>query len=157
MRTKIAGLALACGLSMAGMAQAGIYTDDLSRCLVRSATADDQKMLMGWIFAMFTSSPTVAAMSKVTPAEREASDRRTADLMQRLIYTDCHKETVDALKYEGSAAFEASFSMLGQVAVRALFSDPATRTELQKFGTYFDQQKQKALFAEAGLPPASEK
>lgn len=139
------------GTALPVPASAGIYTDDMTRCLVRATAGPDQEVLMRWIFTIFAASPVTGNLANVTPAQRDASHEAAARLMQRLVLVDCKTETVAALKYEGSSAFEASFGALGQVAVRGLMTDPSVGAEMQRFATHIDAQKMEALLAEAGL------
>ena len=140
-------------------ASAGIYTDDLSRCLVKSASEDDKTVLMKWVFGLMSASPAVGPMVSITPEQRKALNKQGAALFERLIITDCHKEAVAAIKFEGDNALETSFGVLGQVAVRGLMTAPAVNAELETFASYFDKDKLKALGEEAdptGTPaPAS--
>jgi hypothetical protein len=142
----------------APMAFAGPYTDDLSKCLVRSSSDTDKVILVKWIFALLTLNPAVKSLSSVTDDQRQALDKDGALLMQRLILTDCHDETVAALKNEGMEAAQSSFQVLGQVAGRSLFSDPAVQKGMQGFMQYIDQDKWSAISKEAGVPvPATAK
>lgn len=151
----LAVAALGLAVSLGTPVSAGIYTDDLSRCLVRSTSQADQAVLMRWIFAMFSASPVVSSMTNATDEQRKAADKQSADLFQRLVLVDCHSEAVNGLKFEGGAAFEVSFTTLGQVAVRGLMVDPKVGAEMQRFGSYFDEQKLQALRSEAGILPSS--
>lgn len=153
MKTKwIAAAAAALAMGCATGAQAGIYTDDLSRCLVAKTTEQDKNQLVRWIFTIFAMNPAVKDIVNLTPAQREQYNRGGADLLQRLLIDDCHKETVAAIKYEGSAAMGASFQVLGQVAARGLMTDPSVLEGLQSLTTYLDKSRWTALAKEAGTP-----
>jgi hypothetical protein len=141
----------------AARASAGVYTDDLTKCLVRSADAGDQTRLMQWMFALIALNPAVRPNAAITPPQREAFDRQAAALMQRLLTVDCRKETVAALKYEGSSAIEASFRALGEVAVRGLMSDPTVAGGVKNFTAYIDQDKMAEVGREAGIADQRDK
>lgn len=132
-------------------ASAGIYTDDLSRCLVSSSSDADKTTLVRWMFALITLNPAVQSLSSVTDAQRQAFDKQGAELMQRLVLTDCHSQTVAAVKYEGAGAFQASFQVLGQVAAGGLMSHPAVQAGMQGLTKYIDEDKWKAVAKEAGV------
>ncbi len=150
MRRILAAAMLLGALCYGTAASAGIYTDDLSRCLVKSASDDDKTMLMKWVFGLMSASPAVSPMSSITPEQHKALNKQGAALFERLIIIDCHKEAVAAMKFEGDTAFETSFSVLAQVAVRGLMTAPAVNAEMENFVSYFDKDKLKALGAEAG-------
>jgi hypothetical protein len=130
----------------ASAAQAGAFTDDLSKCVVKSTTEADQKALVIWIFAVVSQHPDARAISSVSADKRDAMARQTAALMERLLTSDCRKETVAAIKYEGRDAIETAFGVLGEIAMTNLMSDPAVSKELTGLGAYLD----KAKFEELG-------
>jgi len=156
MKRAIIGAAAFLSMGLYGsMAVAGVYTDDLSRCLVSSSSDVDRVVLVQWIFGAMSANPQIKAYSAVTPQQREIFDRKAADLFGRLLLVDCRKEVVAALKNEGSGVMETSFGVLGQVATRSLFSDPATSASASKFAEYIDKDKLNALLAEGGVSQPS--
>jgi len=46
--------------------QAGLYQDDLSRCLGSAAKPEDRTMLLRWVFAAMASNPKIKDMSQVS-------------------------------------------------------------------------------------------
>ena len=151
MRKLIISICLSAGLFAAGSAQAGVYTDDMAKCLVAKSSQADNDTLMRWMFVAMAANPAVKPLSNVSPAQREASTRAAVALMERLIFKDCHTETLNAVKYEGSSAMTGSFQVLGQVAARGLMSDPAAIEALGEMNKYSDQGKWAALAKEAGV------
>jgi hypothetical protein len=155
---KRIGTTLAMGMAFAGSsAQAGIYADDLSKCLVGKASQADQTVFMQWIFSALSASPAVKEMSATTDAQHAKYNKLASQLMSRLLFKDCREQSVAALKYEGYGTLETGFGVLGQVAVRGLMTDPAVLKQLQGLGTEFDEPAMKALVSEAGLPQAEPK
>ncbi len=133
-------------------AQAGVYTDDLSKCLVKSSTTNDRVMLVRWMFAMLTLHPAVQSLASMTAEQREGASKTAAALFARLLTADCRKESVNSLKYEGVSAIGASFQVLGQVASRDLMTDPNVAKGMHQLGTDLDSdQKLKALLKDAGI------
>ncbi len=145
--TAVLGAALA-----TSPANASLYSDDLSRCLLKSTSEDDKATFVRWIFAAMASSPHVAGLSTASRDERARLHREAADLTQRLMLSDCRNETVAALKYDGIGTIEASFGLLGQTAMRDLMMDPAVVTEMEAFASFFDQEKWAELTRDAGIP-----
>jgi len=144
--------ALALAAFAATPASAGIYADDLAKCLVKSSSAQDQADLVTWIFAVMSLNPAVRPYANFTDAQRADFDRKGGALFTRLMTADCRTESIAALKYEGAAAFETSFQVLGQVATRGLMSDPNVIKGMEGLGAAMDKGKLQALFKEAGLP-----
>lgn len=151
-KTVLAALA-AVSLAAPGAAQAGIYGDDLSKCLVKAMSPADQKTLVIWIFSAMASHPDVRPYASMTETQRDGSIDAAGKLMQRLLTADCRPESVAAIKYEGGEAMVGSFSILGQVAMRGLMSDPSVVADLQKLSKSVDQSKIEALAKDAGVAP----
>jgi hypothetical protein len=157
--TMTIGLVLAIALSggVSGAARAGIYTDDLSKCLVKATSAADRTSFIVWIYELLSAHPAVSSLSKVTDADRAAANKAAAGLMQRLLLEDCRAQTVDAMKYEGSGALQQSFSVLGQVAMSGLTQDPAVAKNMMDMVGDIDMSKFQALGKEAGVLQAPPK
>jgi hypothetical protein len=137
-------------------ALAGVYTDDLGKCLVKSSSPKDQSKLVEWVFQAMALHPDVKPYSVITPEQRDVTNKAAAAMMERLVIVDCRKEAVEAMKYEGGSALESSFNVLGQVAMRGIMSDPSVGAGLSDFNKYFDKSKWADIGKEAGLnPPAN--
>jgi hypothetical protein len=143
-----AALALAL-CAPASFAHAGIYTDDLSKCLVKSATPADQSALVLWVYSAMSLHPDIKAYSNMTDDQHEAALKHATEVAERLLTVDCKTETVAALKYEGGSAFEASFTVLGQVAMRNLMTDSNVSKALD-VTKYMDKSKFENLEKAAG-------
>ena len=134
---------------MSTAANAGIYGDDMAKCLVRSTTTQDRSVLVKWIFAAAASNPEVKSMVSVTEHQRNKLNKSIAKLFERLLTDSCRKETQAAYKFEGKATISSSFNLLGQVAGRELFSDPNVTKSVSGLAQYIDQKKMSDLFASA--------
>ena len=145
-RRHAIGIVLACaigGLRAATCLAAAPYTDELSKCLVKSTSDADRTLLVQWMFAMASLHPAVKSMSAMSEAQRTEITRGTAGVMEHLLTVSCRTETQQALKYEGTSAIEASFNVLGQVAGRELFSNPQVAAGLADLGKFVDEKKLK--------------
>ncbi|MFP5409719.1 MAG: hypothetical protein ACLGG6_01970 [Gammaproteobacteria bacterium] len=136
-------------LLTAGPAFAGPYSDDLGKCLVASTTAADKGALVKWMFATAALHPAVKSIASVTPAERTGFNRGTARLFERLVTESCKAQTQQAVKYEGAVALQVAFQLLGQVAARELFADPAVAGGMAELERHFDKQKLEAVLGAA--------
>ena len=140
-------------LSLAGLpsdrAVAGVYSDELAKCLVRSTTDADKTYLMRWLFASMAVHPAVRSITSVSDAERTELNKNAAKLFERLITETCKTQTQEAVKYEGPATLQSSFEVLGQVAGRGLMSDPGVSKSMAEFANYLDKQKLDRVFAPA--------
>lgn len=119
----------------------GPFTDALSRCIVTSSTATDKTMLVKWIFAVMSLHPAVQPMAAVSDSARTQLNQAMAVIAQRLLTVSCLSEVRAAIKYEGTAAIEVSFGVLGEVAMRDLFDNPRVSAGASAFAQYLDEDE----------------
>jgi len=131
-----------------GAAHAGLYSDDMAKCLVASTSQEDKVALVRWVFATAALHPKVASFVNVSAAQREKLNRDMGALVEKLLTETCRKQTQDAVKYEGALAVQQSFNVLGQVAMMELMSDKAVSEGVDAFAQYIDKKKLEAI----GLP-----
>ena len=142
---------VACGSA----AQAGVYADDLTKCLVKSANADDKMAFVQWMFSAMASHPAVQQYAKINDEQRANLNKKAGALIQRLMTVDCRTEMVAALKNEGGSSIEIGFKTLGEVAMRGLFSDSNVAKSMSDLQTGVDTNEMKKLFSEAGITTAA--
>jgi hypothetical protein len=147
---RIVSIALIASLST-GAAWAGVYTDDLSKCLVESTSTDDRTALVKWIFTAASAHPAISSLSTATPADLDSANQVIGALFMKLLTESCKLQTQKALRFEGPATIQLSFTVLGQVAGAELFSDPAVTKGMAGLEKYIDSEKLDALKADA--PP----
>ncbi|MFO1408279.1 MAG: hypothetical protein U1F08_12235 [Steroidobacteraceae bacterium] len=141
----ITGIGVAVLLATAATgARAGVYADDLGKCLVSSTTEADRALMARWIFASMSLNKEIARYVNMSAEVREGLNRDTAALYMRLMTESCRTQTRDAAKYEGAAAISAGFGLLGQIAAQGLFADPAVTAGVAQLDKYYDPEKLKA-------------
>ena len=150
--TAVAAATAALAMGCASSASAGVYSDDLSRCLGKATSSADRDVLVRWIFAAMANNASVKSFATITPEQHKKMEKDGGELFQRLLVTDCHAETVTALKFEGYDAIAVGFRTLGEVAMRGLTADPTVSASLTNWINYIDQDRLKAVIKEAGLP-----
>jgi hypothetical protein len=133
-------------LSMGQIAYAGPYTDQLSKCLVESTSIRDRNDLVVWMFASASQHPAVQDIVSVTDEQLDDANRKMADLLMNLLTEACHDETAAAFAYEGQSTIEASFTVLGSVAGREMFSSPSVGEAMSGMNKYLDEAKLKDVF-----------
>lgn len=141
MRLALPALCLPLCLSLGFTAQAGVYTDDLARCLVESSSSQDKTTLVKWMFTAMARHPDVREMSAVTSAHQAQNDQAVAALFMRLMTENCRQQSKKAVQYEGSAAIEQGFNVLGQVAGKELFANPDVNKALAGLEQHMDAAK----------------
>ena len=135
-------------------AVAGQYTDDLSKCLVASTTADNRIALVKWIFFSFAAHPNVAPFVTVKPSDLDQINTEVGGLLTQLLTVSCHDKARSAVKHEGQAAMQQGFEVLFEVAGMELARDPKVQVRLQGMSKYVDENKLKALTEEPDGDPA---
>lgn len=138
---KFRGIALAAGLLVSGVVQAGPYTDDLSKCLMGKSTMDDHVVIVQWMFAAMSRHPAVAPMGTVSDAQVDMANQRMAELYTRLLTVTCRDQAKLALKFESDIALQQSFQQLGTVAGRELFINPDVQRGMSGIAKYIDTKK----------------
>ena len=124
------------------------YTDELSKCLVRSTTSENKTLLIQWIFSVIALHPDVARLAPVSDSDRSEINKKTAALFESLLTQACRSETAEALRYEGQAALSGSFNVLGQVAARELFTNPKVASGLAELEKSINAERLKKALAQ---------
>ena len=146
MRHLLALCCLSGGLLASTSAWAGVYSDEMGKCLVTSTSTQDKTALVRWLFATAALHPDVRPIANVDDETRDRMDREVAALMERLVTESCRKETKEAIRYEGGlAAFRNSFGILGEVAMQELMTNEKVNTGFGAFTKYLDEEKFEAL------------
>lgn len=135
-------------MAYSGVSHAGLYTDDLSRCLVESTTPNDRVDLARWIFSVMLLHPGVSDMAATTTPQRDEINRRTARHFERLLVDDCRTQAKNAMQYEGGNAMQNSFEVLGKVAMQELMNQPEVMEGIRAFAKFLDMEKFKSLAPE---------
>lgn len=145
MRPITNALAIALVVFAGGHSVAGPYADDLSRCLIEETTTEDRNALVRWFFAAASRHPAVSSIAVVADSELEEANRSTGELFMRLLTDSCREAARKALKYEGQSTIQTSFSVLGEVAGKELFTSPDVAQAIAGLQDYVDETKLKAL------------
>jgi hypothetical protein len=149
MRTRY--LAIGSLLAMSTPATAGASADDLARCAVNAATAADRTVLIRWAFILAAANPDVADMASISDTKRQQDFRAAASVLNRILVHDCRRESVAALRTEGSSGMLSGFRALGELGGRGLISSPASSAAGRETARYMDQADLTALLREAGI------
>jgi hypothetical protein len=126
-------------------AAAGVYSDEMTKCLVSSTTDEDKIGLVRWMFAAASRHPAVKDVISVAEGEMEKATEQAAAIFERLLTESCAKQLHEAVKYEGQPAVAASFTALGQVAGIALMGHPEVAVGLQALEAKLDKAKVRAV------------
>ena len=123
------------------ISRAGVYTDDMTKCLVESTSKDDRLTLVRWMFAAMSQHPAVASLTTVSDGDIEKANASVGALFMKLLTKTCVEATRKAVRYEGAFAIQASFQALGQVATMDLFADPNVLKVMSGLEKHADPEK----------------
>lgn len=126
--------------------QAGLYTDDLSRCLVSSTSSDDKVSLVKWMFTAASRHPAVSSIASVSDKQLDDMNKEIAELFVKLLTETCKEQAQQAVKYEGQNAIQGGFQVLGQVAAAELFSSPEVSAGMDGLTKHIDNKKLQDVF-----------
>lgn len=133
---------------ISAQSHSGIYTDDLSRCLVESSDDQDRKVLVRWMFTSIALHPSAQGLANISQADFDASNQAAANLITRMMTETCHAQAKKAVKYEGPIAIQQGFQVFGQVAGQEIFAHPDVAGALAGLEKHLDADKLKAAFEE---------
>lgn len=142
-KSILAGAALL--LASAAPASAGVYADDLGKCVVVHMSPQDQQDLIRWIFGAMALHPGIKPYAKISDEERDGFTRKAGHLIERLLTEDCRTQSETAIRNEGAPSIETAFKLAGEVAMRTLMTHPDVTANLATLDKYVDAQKIKAL------------
>jgi hypothetical protein len=134
---------------------AGAASEDLGRCMARASSDADKAVYVRWLFVVMSSSPAAKSLASIAPGERDAVNREMAGLVERLLLSDCHKQTIEAISSEGFGSMQTSFSVFDDLAMAALVSEPTVQNEMGRFVKEFDLEKFKSALKGVS-PPSSQ-
>ncbi len=142
MRVMLFAVVAAFALSpMAAHAQTPSPTAQaLSNCIQRSTTAEDNVVLMRWMFVAMARHPSVSSLSNVSDAARTSANRDMGTLFNRLVLQACPNEARAALQTDGQAAFQVAFAAFGQRAMTGIMGHPDVTAAVSEWATFIDQQ-----------------
>lgn len=84
--------------------------------------------------------PAITSLSSVTPKQRDELNKKAGELFNQLLTVSCRRESSEAIRYEGATVVQASFQILGQVAVGSLMSHPIVTEGFAEFGKNIDEK-----------------
>ena len=122
-------------------AEAGPYGDDLGRCLVKSTTSADKRVLVKWMLATAALHPDIQPIAAVSTQQRDGLHKAVGMLFDRLLTQTCSQQAIQAFNFEGGSTIEYSFQIPGQVAARELFADPTVVAGMAEMTKHAESRK----------------
>ncbi|MBU8975126.1 MULTISPECIES: hypothetical protein [unclassified Lysobacter] len=147
MKRIIATLLLLVG-TCGATAQAGQSGEALSACLKTSATQDDRRVLVQWIYAAISVHPDLQAMTRIDADDRAKLEKDAAAIFERLIAVDCTALARQTIVSEGSEGFGNAFKTLGELAMGGVVENPDVQVGMSRLGGMINHERMlKALLS----------
>ena len=147
MKALFATLVLATGL-WGTPAHAGEAGAALSECLKRSATPDDRRILVQWIFSAIAIHPDLQALSAIDNAQRAKIEKDAASTFELLVAVDCTVTARQTIVAEGTEGFGNAFKTLGELAMGGVVENRDVQVGMSRLGELVDSQRMlKALIS----------
>jgi hypothetical protein len=134
-------------------AHAGAYADKLSQCLIHATTPADQKTVLRWAFAALALDPDVASMAAISPAQREAINRKAGAVVTDLLAGACSQPVQQALMFEGVQGARSAFEAWARWAITGIAREPQVMAGAGALLQYIDIGKLMPLVPLQGLTP----
>jgi hypothetical protein len=144
--------AMLCTSVYSSSASAQTYSDELARCFVQSATAEEKAAWTKWTVSNLLLHPALRDLaSPISNEKRKAISQDATKVFERLTLAACRKEAILVLKNEGERALTRSQLLFGGSAVDSLLVDPRVMAGLNESTAFMDMTKWNQLGKEAGL------
>jgi hypothetical protein len=133
---------LALGLAvLAPAARAGEAGEALSKCLIDSATLEDRRALVRWIFSAIAAHPDLDGLTAIDAGRRDQLEHGAAAVFERLVAQDCTAQSREAIVQEGTEGFSAAFKTLGELAMGGVVTDSQVQAGIGRLTEYIDEQR----------------
>lgn len=108
----------------------------LGQCVIGSTTGFDRVLVAQWVGSSLATAPQLEGLVTVNEAGKDALDQRLAQLFVRLFTVDCVEEARPLVAANDTQAVQVAFSMLGEVAMGELLSDPRAMAAMTSYVQY---------------------
>ncbi|HLK26747.1 MAG TPA: hypothetical protein VKT30_18990 [Caulobacteraceae bacterium] len=149
MRRFIAAPAFAVAVAAATSAFAGPASEALGKCVADSSSRADRMLFVRWFVAALSADPDVRSGAPAAPEVRERLTRETADIVQRLVTTDCREQAVAALREDGLSAVASASETFGRSMAAELVSNPAVARAVYQLAAQMDQSQLETLLEDS--------
>lgn len=142
-------LAAAAVAALTGPAAAGVYGDDLGRCLVSKTPEDEQLNFLAFAAVAMAQHPAVQPYTQTSTAHLEELQGKAAKVLEVAMTETCRTEAVAAIRFEGPIAVSTALQTFGMAAMRNLTLHPAVAEAFNVTSSKIDSSKFDALTKEA--------
>ena len=129
-------LCLSCSFAMAGP-----HADELKKCFTQATSSKDNLTLIKWMAKAMVAHPGLTNFPAIENNEKSLIDKEFAVFVEKMLITDCRKQTLDTFQNEGMPALEGALETLSQLILKELMAQKEVSQEIGAFTRYLDQNK----------------
>lgn len=144
MKRSVLALFLYC-LSLAANAQPAI--EALSNCIADNSSGKDRKVIARWIFVSMGAHPEIKSIASISASAPEDTSKAMGEFLTRLLTENCPKQTSAAIEAAGAQALQASFRLLGKLAMQEFMTNKEVSTGISLIEKYLDIEKMKSTLS----------
>ena len=119
---------------------AGPFTDEMTKCLVKTTTEADKTLLISWVEAAVSAHPRLETLSNISSDQGAALNKDVTALLTNPLTQRCLAETQQTIRNEGDDAVEASFDFLGETAMQELMADSNVSSFMSGLESNLDEE-----------------
>ena len=135
-------------LSFIGVLNAGVYTNDLIKCVVQKTTKTEFSLLKKWIFFAFSSDKELKSYVNISEKDKLLVNQLMGKYITDILTSRCKKEFETAYKYEGKYAISKTFRYLGEIAGGSVMNSYEVQNYIKEFAQYIDANKFEKILKE---------
>lgn len=130
------GLLLCCSVAVAGP-----HADELKKCFTQATSSKDNVTLIKWMAKALVAHPGLTQFPTIEASEKSLIDKEFAVFVEKMLITDCRKQTLDTFQNEGLPALEGALETLSMLILKELMAQKEVSREIGAFTQYLDQNK----------------
>ncbi|AZV47141.1 hypothetical protein C3L23_07595 [Nautilia sp. PV-1] len=120
---------------------AGVYTNQLIKCMVKNTTPQNITTLKKWMFFAFAQDSDLKKYAKISLKDKKEVNKEMGKYVTKLLTDKCAAELKNAVKYEGAKSISIAFEYLGRIAGSAITSSPDVKLFFSDLTKYVDMKK----------------
>jgi hypothetical protein len=124
-----------------GWALSASASDELKKCFAQSSTSKDNVTLLKWAAKAMVAHPALTEIPAMKATDKTTIDREFAAYVEKILITDCKRQTIDTFQTEGLTALQGALETLSQQLIKELMSNPEVNKEISAFASHIDQNK----------------
>ena len=116
--------------------QAGLYADELGKCMINNASELDKNNLIQWMFISMSKHPLNAKRVDKNDLYEQLISVSVGKLISDLTMNKCRKETELTKNVEGASGIVFAVGMLTSYAAQSMYENPDVKNYMDEADKY---------------------